>query len=765
LFVEELNVLLSKLVSRGFSYELVLDSGTDSSSSSDDSSSSTTSTTSTRRTSSDDETQGLNDKLRYADALILPLPRAEYTSEELTEIERFVEKGGRVLIIGDPTRTVSVEALNSIAGLFGIIYANDYLYSLEHNDNNYRNVIYSNFKDSPVTRGLSQERKVVFYGGGSLVAPGHEVVLGDNTTYSSTSEGGRAMAAAALTTDDRVLALGDLTFFSEPYSAAEGNGTLITNIADFLTAGRRDFELQDFPYFFNPGVEIVFSNPLVFNSQFVDAVKLKENLERTDRTVTFTDSISETDQGDLIFIGRFEDAPAVQNYLAEAGITIVEAEKQDNQTDVFTTTEDLLTTSNRTAPADDTAPGKEDRYVKGRIQISSVGDLELGGSTIFYLHQEQGRNVLVILSETPDTNADAFELLLENKIDECRISSTVAVCQTQEPDGSLPPSMRSNRIDRVLVVASDTGRTRGYEQTGALEFSSVLSTTYHVDTWVVSESESPDIDQLLEYDAVIWSTGDYWDDSVSEEDAALLSKYIEVGGNLVLAGASIAFDWDHTDFLSHVAHADYISVAEQSDLEVAMPDHPIAEGFAEGSVITFTTNISPTTDEPLEIDVVDRTPDARVIFKRGPGSDEAGEASVIAFEDDRAKVAYYAFPIYLLSEEARGLLINNTLSWFMTKPLELPDESETRDRRTGDSSEGEGGTEEDTGTGEGGEDTGGEGGGNGTDDQTGGDDGSGNGGDGGNGGDDQTGGDDGSGTGDQTGDGEGTDDQTGGGEG
>jgi hypothetical protein len=54
------------------------------------------------------------------------------------------------------------------------------------------------------------------------------------------------MAAAALAADDKVLALGDLTFLGEPYSAAESNGTLINNMADFLTGGKRDFELKDF---------------------------------------------------------------------------------------------------------------------------------------------------------------------------------------------------------------------------------------------------------------------------------------------------------------------------------------------------------------------------------------------------------------------------------------------------------------------------------------------------------------------------------------
>jgi hypothetical protein len=48
----------------------------------------------------------------------------------------------------------------------------------------------------------------------------------------------------------------------------------------------------------------------------------------------------------------------------------------------------------------------------------------------------------------------------------------------------------------------------------------------------------------------------------------------------------------------------------------------------------------------------------------------------VAYEDDRAKIAYFAFPIYLLPAEQRDLLINNTVDWFSRKPLPLPDEKD-----------------------------------------------------------------------------------------
>jgi len=651
LFIEELNVLLAKIVDRGYRYEIISTSGSD-----DDSGSS--------------KKNPLFEKLRYADALILPLARKEYAVEEVDAIDQFVDKGGRVLMIGDPTRTLVMEPLNSIAGSFDIIFANDYLYSLESKDNNYRNVIYSNFSESPVTSGLDADSKIIFYSGSSVYAPGHEIILADDVTYSSTSEGGRNLSAAALTTDDKVLALGDLTFFTEPYSNAENNETLINNIAGFLAGSERDYEFKDFPYLFNPAVDIVYNNSLVFNSQFDDSVKLKEELEALGHTVTFVDEID--NENDVIFVGRFEDAEPVQDYLDAAGITVLNANEKTEEEELLTD-DQAEADQNRVAVINnDEPPDEESAFVEGRIRIAGVGELEKGGSTLFHLHQEDGRNILIVLSANPDTNADAFDLLFDQDFTECMVNPTTAVCQTETPGDRLPPSLRSFRIDRILIVSDDSGREREDAQTSELDYYNVLSDTYAVETRSTLNDGYPDLEEILEYDAIIWTTGDYWDDSVGAEGAELLTKYIELGGNLILSGASIAFDWEHTDFLSQVVHAQYQSFAEQSDLRVAMPDHPIAKDINPNEVFEFVDTPS---GEPLLSDVVMNTSDARAIFTRGSQSDEAGAPAVIAFEDNRAKIAYFAFPIYLLPPEAQMQIVNNTVDWFSKKSLPPPNGS------------------------------------------------------------------------------------------
>ena len=50
--------------------------------------------------------------------------------------------------------------------------------------------------------------------------------------------------------EGRVLALGDLTFMTEPYHTVRDNSRLILHIADFLTGAERSYVLADFPRFF-----------------------------------------------------------------------------------------------------------------------------------------------------------------------------------------------------------------------------------------------------------------------------------------------------------------------------------------------------------------------------------------------------------------------------------------------------------------------------------------------------------------------------------
>ena len=88
----EISVLLSLVADRGYDVEFIGDIG------------------SRRSTSLSQRLSELDEVLRRADSLAVILPRDSFISQEVDMIERYVDKGGKLLLIADPTRTMTLTA-------------------------------------------------------------------------------------------------------------------------------------------------------------------------------------------------------------------------------------------------------------------------------------------------------------------------------------------------------------------------------------------------------------------------------------------------------------------------------------------------------------------------------------------------------------------------------------------------------------------------------------------------------------------------------
>ena len=153
--------------------------------------------------------------LRAVNAFVVIAPTAEFSQAEVQAVTQFVERGGRLMLVGDPTRfnvvfdesdpfaiDIIIQTdeipLNSLANPFDITFLGDYLYNTEENEGNFRNIILTEagFDESALTAGLES---VVFYGAHSLqVGPTAEALLaGDDRTWSSATDrpGGLTLGA------------------------------------------------------------------------------------------------------------------------------------------------------------------------------------------------------------------------------------------------------------------------------------------------------------------------------------------------------------------------------------------------------------------------------------------------------------------------------------------------------------------------------------------------------------------------------------------
>ena len=95
----------------------------------------------------------LESELKEADTLAIILPRVSFTDEEVGLIRDFIEKHGKVILIGDPARA---SVMNTIAKPLGLIFEDGFLYNLNEHELNYSNIYLRDFRADPLTDGLEQ---------------------------------------------------------------------------------------------------------------------------------------------------------------------------------------------------------------------------------------------------------------------------------------------------------------------------------------------------------------------------------------------------------------------------------------------------------------------------------------------------------------------------------------------------------------------------------------------------------------------------------
>jgi len=172
-------------------------------------------------------------KYSEASAIIVVNPTKPFNDSELSAIRTMLDKGGKLVLIAEPTRA-RMSPVNSVAADFGILFGNGYLYDMNQSDGNYRDIIVTKFGGGPLTKGIG---KMVLFTAAPIYSNGHELAITANTTASSESEIKTNYSPMIFLDDKRVVAVGDFTFLKEPFCYSEDNYHFITNLAEYL-AGR-----------------------------------------------------------------------------------------------------------------------------------------------------------------------------------------------------------------------------------------------------------------------------------------------------------------------------------------------------------------------------------------------------------------------------------------------------------------------------------------------------------------------------------------------
>ena len=348
------------------------------------------------------DTTLLEYKLKYASAFITVSPSVMYTADEVRILEKFVHRGGRLLVFTDATRYSlyydfisgnpvtygDVNAANQLLGPFGISINNDYLYNLEKNEGNFRNVFLDEFAKSELTFGL---KEVAFYGTHSVESSSGLILLrGTESTLSSANDANSpAQGGAALSADGNVIAFGDFTFLSSPYNQYADNATLIGNLADFALSGEQKITLNNFPFLYTgERVQVYFSPELTKTAEMVAALgRFQSSLQSMNITVEFVEEIPK--DGDAIILGTFAPNEELMPFVNKFDLNLEEG-------DEF-------------------------------ITLPGVGDIGIYGNGVLLLDTSNKGNKLMLLANSEDIYY-LIDTLTSGYLTGCVLQETSAVC-------------------------------------------------------------------------------------------------------------------------------------------------------------------------------------------------------------------------------------------------------------------------------------------------------------------------------------------------
>ena len=398
-------------------------------------------------------------QLRPVSAFITIAPLQNFSAAERQALRRFVERGGRLLMIGDPTRfqvvldnsdpfsfSFQIDTnkipLNTLAGEFDLVFNGDYLYNTVENEGNFRNIILksSGFAESPLLEGVDQ---LVFYSAHSLqVGPtAVSLITADDNTWSSTTGRPGGLALAASSAAGRVLALGDVHILTEPYHTVYDNSRFIAQIADFLTqTPERETTLADFPYLYRQPVDLIFTgSPELGAGAFDRIVALQHAFDGLDIPLSL--AAAPRPGRDALYLGLYNQAGDVAELLASLGITLT------IEPPIFTAAELAGATPEE---ADEGEAEDDAAETAVRLIQSDLGNVQMTGTSLLVWAEEDGRRSVVVLAASGEGLTNSVDRLLA--LVSRSATDLLTGCLVQDPIAFCPSGVTDEEVEAELIT-------------------------------------------------------------------------------------------------------------------------------------------------------------------------------------------------------------------------------------------------------------------------------------------------------------------------
>ncbi len=420
------------------------------------------------------EQTNLDTSLKSADVFVSITPIMRFTQQEIAQISGFVNRGGKLVVITDPTRN-SMSAMpmvdsgggagttmlsgtdnaNLLLEPFDIAFADDYLYNMIENEGNFRNVFINDFADHDLTRGIHQ---LVVYGGHSVTSGGRQLAKTSDKTLSSTNESDEIYSVMDLVEsgDGTVIAIGDLSLITSEYVLSSDNQVLVNNLAKFLTANPRMKTLTDFPALFDGDIVLQPAGKMDVTGDLISAASNLESYFQLP-SGSLTISKSDSDSTSRIVLSTFSESETTADILKDLTINLapsIEAngEETEDTTDPTATPFPMSTQSPEMmeeGPVGTSTPDydrtmeayyeKEDETVSGPeiIEVPYFDRIKTKDLGLVGLTRSGGKTTMIVMAASPSKILTFLRSLAISGLSGCVIHDDLAACKVTDFAG--PP--------------------------------------------------------------------------------------------------------------------------------------------------------------------------------------------------------------------------------------------------------------------------------------------------------------------------------------
>jgi hypothetical protein len=414
----------------------------------------------------DKDGKDLPAKLQDADAYVIIAPTVAFAREYIQSIRDFVMRGGHLLIIADPTRTYqnyyfdmedSVLIVNQIIDPFEIAFKTDYVYSITHNEGNFRNIYAVPAANNPLSNNLSS---IVFYGSHSLAGNFVPLLNGDSATLSSGSDQGGNLTVAATSRDGNILFMGDMGFMVTPYNQVSDNHQLVINIAEFLGGNSRARSISDFPNLFTRPVVILQNADLSMDKGLLSEVSILQSTFLA-RSLPVSISNQPAEGKDLLVLGVYPPSGELNPLLEASGFFFKSWGSPGEFAPTAVTEPDgEKEASNKPVSSIITIAFSNDSF-----NIPGLGTIPSRGFNFIFYDAGKTRNTLFLLAESRKNLVDLIKLINKGTLKDCLVQPNSAVCPggvaVKETPTPMTPTSTVTPTAATPLPASSTSTPSG----------------------------------------------------------------------------------------------------------------------------------------------------------------------------------------------------------------------------------------------------------------------------------------------------------------